>query len=733
MLEVLVRRQQRLLFPEPSLQAPAPDSVVRGFLLDIALLGYTLDAAATRALRALDRLQLQQLHHALIPALREQTGARGYYTPLFVNFPFDVPDQYEYLLARVDSYLQRHYGLGEAKALSCGHVVDPALFQGHSFGACPICQRQVDPIDLPRGLAREPLREKTPLRLLTVGTQDDARLILGGLLRAKTSLSELDLEDVQTLFAQLPDPAEVYVVGITFRETLAHVAQILYRVRPAEAHLVDAGINTVTDVLRIAAAFSEGDVSLAQPTHFRRFTRAERRYLLGRIERVLAAKNGVDEDFQRWVPRWKRLARALHPGDYAQQFPLTAAAFKQLHEGPKLRTFNSQVETGLQQHHIEQVLTLLVTRPGELARRLSHLLRVGGYAHVYPAFTAVANRLPTPLLLQLYAHFHHLSEQPRRKGDEEPGSRYFLPKGSLAKLFVTPDTRPEIPAFVAEGIAAVAQTALLNRFAHLPSLGTVTIDPKLKGYLVPQSQRSASRSLRQLTRGSRVSLPDSPVIRAFMHWQEPEGNRTDLDLSAVFYAADWTFKGSVSYMNLSQSGCAHSGDVQSAPCGAAEYLDIPRSKLLANGVRYVALSVISYNSVPFNRLPEAFAGLMGRERPEAGALFDARTVIDRFDVTAEATSVVPYVLDLEAGELIWCDLALGGSNHYQNVATQSRQIAQRAQAIFDLGATRPTLYDLFRLHALARSQAGSEQTTVFAEHEGIQPTDTATILGLFLQ
>ncbi|MFD2349516.1 hypothetical protein ACFSTC_09245 [Nonomuraea ferruginea] len=70
----------------------------------------------------------------------------------------------------------------------------------------------------------------------------------------------------------------------------------------------------MTDVLRLACALSGGDVTLATPTRFRSFRRAERRALLRALDAVATpAKLG---DVPRHRERWKRLGERLHPHEY---------------------------------------------------------------------------------------------------------------------------------------------------------------------------------------------------------------------------------------------------------------------------------------------------------------------------------------------------------------------------------------------------------------------------------
>lgn len=53
---------------------------------------------------------------------------------------------------------------------------------------------------------------------------------------------------------------------------------------------------TATDVLRLAVALSEGDVSLASSVRFKKFNRAERRFLLGLLEQC----GNITEDMLRY-------------------------------------------------------------------------------------------------------------------------------------------------------------------------------------------------------------------------------------------------------------------------------------------------------------------------------------------------------------------------------------------------------------------------------------------------
>src|SRR5262249_54984785 len=138
--------------------------------------------------------------------------------------------------------------------------------------------------------------------------------------------------------------------------------------------------------------------------------------------------------------------------------------------------------------------------------------------------------------------------------------RTFFPKGSVGNLFATERPLPKLPPEVAGQLASISERTLLNRFAQLSPLGKCYLDPRLKYYLVPFSQRSASKSLRTLVRGSRLPLPDCTTLRFFVWWRNGK-SRVDLDLSAAMYDAGYRYIDTLAYYNLKNFGAHHSGDI----------------------------------------------------------------------------------------------------------------------------------------------------------------------------
>jgi stress response protein SCP2 len=320
--------------------------------------------------------------------------------------------------------------------------------------------------------------------------------------------------------------------------------------------------------------------------------------------------------------------------------------------------------------------------------------------------------------------------------------RIFFPKGDLAKVAAIEYNLPEIPQELCEAVVKICEGVLAGRFSRLSSLGKVFIDQRLKDYLVPFSQRSASRSLRTLVRGSKIAFPSvGETIRFFLWWKEGEvngkhTNRVDIDLSAVLYDAEWRYKEHISYTNLRSAKyqACHSGDITSAPEGACEFIDIDIPSVLAYGGRYVVMSVNSFTKQKFSNLPERRAGWMMRQRPNSGEVFEAKTVQDRVDVASETTICIPVILDLKERKVIWADLGLKRNpRHVNNVEGNSSQMTLIGKSITEV--IKPDLYSLFLIHANARGslvEKEEDADTIFSLERGITPFDLETIASEFL-
>jgi hypothetical protein len=193
------------------------------------------------------------------------------------------------------------------------------------------------------------------------------------------------------------------------------------------------------------------------------------------------------------------------------------------------------------------------------------------------------------------------------------------------------------------------------------------------------------------------------VIRLFVHWT----GKVDVDLSITLWDPELRNCGHVAFTNLAHFGCLHSGDVQSAPEGASEYIDFKVRLLRTLAVRYVAASIISYTSQPFSAFP-CFAGFMERADVGSGELFEPAAVRHRFELNQPGRSAVPLIFDLQTREAIFADLATGGGGR-QAVAGQASKQQVLLQSALTATERMPTLMDLANAHVAARGVPASRE------------------------
>lgn len=709
--EIFVRRQRKVIINKGN--SILPDVYLATALKNVESLGFTFSQELIVSLRTLSVAEFEAFYKTLVPALKKMVGAHVAHQPMYSNFPTQVMEASE-----AELYINAiiHY---------VGSFVRDVTGQDVTNKSLPVYEKE----------ERFPLIQTKELAILSLGTEEEFYALIAKLIAAKTSISEADKNDVRAVLTQLADVSLVLPETIPLKENLAFVMSHLLEIGKADARVASRYFKTATDVLRLAVSMSDGDVSLATNTRFKKFKRGERRLLLGLLENC----NTLTEDMLRYKTRWIRLGEILHPAEYKKRYPKTTSAFDILRNNKTFHTFGGKVERALEQKDIKEAVTLLAKRPGEFARRLDHLLRLAPNPHMVLAHFAKASYdVSTPVLLQLMSHFKHRND--------EKTLRVVFPKGDIAKVTAIDNTMLVIPDDICAKVVQIVETALIARFSELPSLGKVTLDAALKDYLVPFSQRSASKVLRTVARGSRFALPEGDVIRFFLWWKEGVVNgvatdRVDIDLSAGIYDENWQYLTHVSYTNLRENryGLVHSGDITSAPNGASEFIDIDVPKFREQNGRYVVMNLYSFSHQPYCDLPECFAGWMARADGTSGEIFEPATVQDKFDVSANTEVCIPVILDLVEKKVIWTDLALRhelNEHTPNNIEEAKGSVALVGKAMTSLA--KPSLYDLFTLHAKARGEIVTELAedekpdTVFSVKEGITPFDSETIMADFL-
>lgn len=758
---LLLRRRQSVYVPSGAGRSAETDAAVVVLEAELADRGHLLTAPLRRALTALSAPDLAATGMKLLADVDALMGSDRHHAPLFRRFPDEIAyqpayDRYtslivEHLAAQPHQPCMHCAGTkARVRALKpCAHLLcDDCHRKELDTGccddccvwyACPICENRYEtdgPTDpwLDTGAGRGGDRGEI-LRALRLGAPGDAAAELAALLARRTPLNPQDHDDLVLLlgYADVADAADWLPAEIPLRESKALALAPVLDVPDVRA-LVGLYADTATDVLRILVVRSGGDPDLLELPRLRGLPRPVRRELLALLDRFDLRR--LAEDMDRAQRAWKRVGEILHPFEQAHRHARVALAFAVLRgtrvgdtplgdvllteaarhedvriEGDRLRisTWQGRVEEAIGRWDTTAAAGLLRERPGELLRRLDLLLaRSGAETLPEPVGEALAEALPRSgpgPLLGAYG---------RMKVRAEPGHRrVFFPRGRVTQAYAVDDDRPPLPPRVAGRAGELIEAEAVRRLADGSQderYDVAVLDASLGDLPVPFAERASAASLVAVPRGSSLPMPaDSETVRLFLHWLQPKGVRVDLDLSVALYDDLWRFVGLCDYTHLMYAGGAarHSGDLTAAPAphGATEYLDLDLPRLANAGVRFVVPAVLSYNNVPFDELPDAFAGFMAVEGT-GRAVYDPRTVRQRFDLAGDAALRVPMIVDLRTRRAWWADvtLATGDGNH--DVWRHRKQLGRMGNDLLDTfqPCGRATLWELACWAAAARTE-----------------------------
>ncbi|MFQ6386698.1 cytoplasmic protein [Priestia aryabhattai] len=693
--DIFLRRQSKVIVKQGS--DILPPAYVASMLKNIEALGFTASTSLIDRLLTLPFYEFMSFYEQLLLSLKRLVGAHVKYKPMYPNFPNEVmqASEAELYINAVVHYLT---------------------------GILPNSEKQ----DV------FPLFDNTDLRIIDLGTDEEFDLMMRQLIGANTSLSQTDRADIEWSLINLP-ALDLLPAVIPQKENAAFVSSVLIKTKKLPIDVLSSYFKTATDVLRLATALSDGDISLSSPTLFKKFSRFERRSLL----QLLESTPNVEEDMFRYKVKWIRLGEILHPGEYKHRFPHAAKGFDAVRNHKRPLTFYSKLEKALEQQDVSKAVSLLEKRPGDFARRIDHLLRLSTgeqeTASIIVAFATVAHHVSTPVLLQLYSHMKHR----HRRQD----LRVVFPKGNVSKVMALDNPLPSLRKNLCDGVRNACKDALHDRFAKLPPLGNVWLDERLREQTIPFSQRSNSKTLKTISRGSKLTIPEGDTLRFFIWWKEGFANgehtgSVDIDLSAGIYDENWQYKEHISYTNLSSKSfkAFHSGDITSAPNGACEFIDLHIPTILKKGGRYILMNVYSFSVQPFVMLPECFGGWMMRQHIESGEIFEPSTVQNKIDLASDSTISIPLIFDLQERKLIWTDISLHHHVAFENNLEQNNgSVSLIGKAMTKL--LKPTLYDLFSFHAEARGiliYDKQKADTIYSLDEGVTPYDIETIIETYL-
>lgn len=509
------------------------------------------------------------------------------------------------------------------------------------------CAQSLMYAGLPNELFTEEAEERAPLetikglKVLELATDATPRVIYAILESKRARWTDDQKLHVTYLFDTLQKNT-VDIAGLGFRENGVLLA----------AHAFEkAEINTgaATDVLRLAAALSGGDLSLRETFKFKKFSRADRQRLLRVLE-----ETPMDEDFSLRPDKWKKLLRALRPGDYKNQFPKCVAAYDVLYRGAH-DSYPSRLEKQLAAAD-PAALKTLAERPGVFARRLHESYGKFGRP-AFEAFKTVATKLDTQQLVKLDRYMATIS------------TRIHLmhpPKGNWARVQVLPNTKPAIAeedrTFLRETISTTLKAQIAERYPEGFDADEALVQVKLQ---------TNDQKLAAYGRGTEFDIPENiTFIRSASFWATPSLGSVWFDNGWNFFDTNWREMGSCcwssGHQTFADKGAVFSGDPTNAKDlkgRACQMIDLYIDKLLAKGVRFGVWNVLAYSSIKFEDGKDVLATLQMGEEAQKGKLYEPARAQMVFPLKGPyLTKYVAYV-DLERRKLVYMDASFAGKVH----------------------------------------------------------------------
>lgn len=640
--------------------------------------GFVASPALLEALLTLNEDEFKNTLELIENIIKEMVGAHVEHKPMYVNFPWSVIEKTneELLADRLIGYYVDYYG----KSLE--------LLGDKTFDYRTIIKFDGDKKE------RIKLDDDVEYKVINLATIKDFEDLIKSFMSSKTDLTIRNKEYLEWALDNYSNIENIIPNSIPFKETLVIVASHAIK---NKFDINKMPLKTGTDVLRLAVAMSDGDISLSTNTRFRKFSRPEKRFILSLLNSVNYST--LVEDVLRRKEQFKKLVYGLdltsneNKNKYLQLKSVINAIYNHEH----LDTYRNKLAFALTNKDTETSVKLLSQRPGEFARSLDKVLRdAKNKDYVLKEFEKVAHKVATPTLWKLKGYFE-------TRNDEE--KIIVMPKGLSSKIVEYQNTKTILDDKICKKVCEVIEKAISLSYQEKEEMGNVYIDKSLKQFLIPTSNRTANTGLNVYTRGSALKLKkDTKGCRLFIYWKG-----RDVDLSCTFLGENLEYIEHISFTNLKFKGATHSGDITFAPNGASEFIDIDLEEIrkYSPKIRYAVMQVFSYSCENFNKIEDCFVGIMEREDLNKGEIFEPSTAKIKSNLLTPNVSVCPLIIDLDTSEVYWADIAVDNNLKYRCYATQAvettfdkTQLA--VKMILNMKNKLPNVYDILKENVKAR-------------------------------
>ena len=511
-------------------------------------------------------------------------------------------------------------------------------------------------------------------------------------------------------------------------------------------------ITSATDILRVLDIYSGGDGVIRRRMEFKRLN-----YMAwGAFVTLLCMCPHRMEGFAQYPELWKCALNAIKPERHkllTKEYQEVIRDMNRLRDGDFPPTVNSIVQKQIETvekdpSRFQKCIDMMLKFPGHFVRNFDKFVRsaykgitnhptsdftVQSFEfHIMPAFIkAIKEVQSTKMLIQLFSYYRcRITDKDKARIFKTKGSKYL----QALQPVQDPLTSPEREDLFMSEICQALYMEITDRFRNLPYMGKVYIDESITGYTAPLDIRNANDSdMNFIPRGSvfKYNSDGNSVFKLipYIHWTNMEnGNRVDIDLSALFVNENMKSMGRVSYTNhvLAKNGISigiHSGDFvdggEYGGKGVSESILIDPITASEASVRYIIIQLHDFTQYGFANNNTVF-GLNIRDKntakkelykpnmPNTSAMLANFALEESLKLfisnisTKGASMVIPAIIDIKNELIYWVDLDAGNMNapFINNVESTAPVTVNQIQAFFNMRFVMCT--DIIGMHIASR-------------------------------
>lgn len=587
--------------------------------LDSALMnsGFKLSQGLLEKLSKMHPAVVTDLATSILNAVSEMIGDNVEHNVYFKEFPMNVPDTLEFWKkCIVDALFDPKSASTVAIHLASGvvNLLDLPTYgrYQHTYEEMVAAHEQF----IASG------KERVTILHLGDSLAKEAHNLYLSLAGSVIPLNESDLELLKELAEVCleDDQPEKFPI----RENKAVINQVRL------ANDRDILVDTTTDVLRLACALSDGDVSLQEKTKFKSFPRAIRKFFLNALDQVISQNPGKLADINQYREPWKRLAERLHPYENTK---LTNAheVFAVARKDKRVYSLVGKAELAFANKNIASAIELYAKQPGMLFRNMDRIITAASSDEVKILMNTVNTVIPKVsgrVILSLREHLVN------RVSTQQTQARIFANKRGTA--YVTPEARQPLDNDLVDSLITIFDDQVISR---LPAYDNLVVNQDILDVALPLSDKNKAQGFGILPRGT-VTPVDTEILGFFIHWEE-KNHRTDYDLSVIFLDDKFTMTQQASWTNLRGEDFVHSGDLVESAGGATEIIDIMLKDV---DCTYIVPQVNIFRGESFPDVKESFFGYMERTSEQMGSLpYEPQTVRIKSEVRGKGKVALPLI------------------------------------------------------------------------------------------